>query len=356
MKTKNPVLVPALLLMGFLVLLESLARLWLPDVPDSIESPRLAYRYRGWPEYMGAPDEAGDAATVVLLTNCQGYGGEYSGSRGYPIRLESGLRERVAAGRGDWEVLNWAIDGATSIEYMIMASYLGRHAPDVVLAVTGYADYRNEHYREGLAYCRSDVPRFLSRPWVVRALPASFRRRHFRLEDWLAYVMSDTLAILRFREFMWSWLDRRFPGVHNVFYAPDFHYLPWSLPKRPLIKSVDLPGREDAPLQVSYGDDSREMLREYMQQLSQIPARVVVIAEPANYDSQNPNEQRFIEDLQRFTEQYHLPYWDLHDALPAEHFLTTAHFHRRNHIRMAGILADRISEMFEEENSASDND
>jgi|GEM_PF-1291576 len=344
MKNRHPLLFPALALACSLILCEGLARRLLPEMQNSVEFYRNAYRYRGWPEYMGTPDRV-DASTVALLTNCQGYGGEYSGVRGYPLLLEGELRRRAAGGSSDWEVLNWSLDGASSIEYMIEAAYLGRHPPDAVLAVTGYGDYRNEHYHEGLSYCRSDIPRLISRPWLVRALPGSFRRRHFRFEDVLTFVASDMFALLRFREFMWSWLDRRFPGVHNVFYAPEFRHLPWSLPKHPLIDPIELPRAKESALQVTYGAGSRQMLREYMRQLSLIPAKVVVVAEPAAYPPDEPNERRFLEDLKLFSREYGLTFWDLHDALPTEYFLTTAHLHRRNHVRMAEILAERLDNL-----------
>jgi len=343
MKTKHPLLLSALVPVVVLFLFEGLARVLLPEMQDSVVAYRNAYRYRGWPEYMGTPDKV-DAATVVLITNCQGYGGEYSGARGYPLLLEKELCRRAVGGRPQWEVHNWSLDGASSIEYMIEAAYLSRYPPDVVLAVTGYGDYRNEHLHEGLSYCRSDIPRLISRPWLVRALPASFRRRHFRIEDLLTFVMSDKFALLRFREFMWSWLDRRLPGTHNVLYAPEFRHLPWSLPKKYLIDPIELPRRRESVFQVSYGHGSRRMLQEYVRQLSLIPARVIVVAQPASYAPGEDNQRRFLKDLEELSGEFGLDYWDLHDALPAEYFLTTAHFHRRNHIRMSEVLAERLEE------------
>jgi hypothetical protein len=93
------------------------------------------------------------------------------------------------------------------------------------------------------------------------------------------------------------------------------------------------------------------MLKEYVQQLSRIPARVVVVAEPTTHGRGNPHQKCFLEDMRVFTQEYGLIYWDLHDALPTEYFLTTAHLHRRNHIRMANILADRLEKILGDRNA-----
>ena len=349
MRTKRTFLSAGLLVLGILLLAELLARTNLPDVPDSRDAPRNPFRYRGWPEYMSGIRKSGEKPTVVLLTNCQAYGGEYPASKGYPAALEHNLSERSAGECADWDVLNWAIDGATSMEYMLMATHLRKHPPRIVLAVTGYGDYHNEHYREGISYCRSDIPRLLSRWSILRLLPQSFRRRHVKIEDWLSFALSDHLALLRFKEFTWSWLDRRLPGIHNVFYAPAFNHLPWALPKHPLIKPLRLKKRSDSAMEVTYGEESRQMLREYIQQLSGIPSRVIVVAEPTTISGSNPFVRSFLDDLESMTMEHGLVYWDLHDALPAENFLTSSHLHRKNHLRMADILADRMSSLLDKE-------
>lgn len=310
----------------------------LPEVPSCIDAPRHPYRYRGWPEYMRGAEKRGPGKTLVLLTNCQGYGGEYPASKGYAPRLERLLREND--GR-EWQVLNWAVDGCTSIEYMFMAAYLQEQQPDVVLALTSYADYRDEHFREGFSYCRSDVPRLLARRSVRRNLPDSFLRRHARTEDFLKLTMSNTFALPRFKEFSWSWVDRRLPGCHNVFFAPNVYYLPWALPKQPLIRAIELPHGDTPPLVVSYGEGSRVMLREYVSQLAAVPARVVVAAQPIRDRGVAANEA-FLQDLHGMAAESGLVYWDLHDALPSDRFLTSGHLHFKNHRRLAELLAERL--------------
>ena len=347
MKPKRSLSLLAGLLLGVILLLEIFARTQLPDIPAARDVPRNPFRYRGWPEYIDGLAQDGGSNRVVLLTNCQGYGGEYPASRGYPARLEWALRARYAGDTPAWHVLNWAIDGATSMEYLLLASYLRHHPPAVVIAVTGYADYRNEHFREGLAYCRTDVPRLICRRDVLRTIPAGFKRRHLKVEDSLSAVLSHNLGILRYKEYLWSWIDRRVPGAHNVFYAPDFSYTPWYLPRKPLLKPIQLPENTNTVLRVTYGEGSREMLREYLEQLSGIPTQVVVVSEPTTTPEDDPHERLFLADLGELTRELGLVYWDLHDALPAKHFFSTAHFHRNNHVRMAALLGRRIAELRE---------
>jgi hypothetical protein len=283
-------------------------------------------------------------STVVLLTNCQGYGAEYNPARGYPSILQTLLCERRVGGQANWKVLNWSIDGATSIEYTLLSAYLRRHPPAVVLAVTGYADYREEHFREGIGYCRSDVPRVLSSTRVLRSLPPSFLMRHLRVEDLLGYWMSDHIALLRFKEYAWSWLDRRLPGIHNVFYAPKYHYLPWTQPKHPWIQPLRLKVSSDLSLQITYGPGSRKMVREYLDVLAAIPAKTVVVAEPAKLPDTDRFHPRFLDDLGNWTKEGGLTYWDLSSALSPDGFLTSGHLNRENHARFAALLADRMAE------------
>jgi len=100
--------------------------------------------------------------------------------------------------------------------------------PTVLLAVTGFADFRSAHFTAGFSHCRTDVPAGLAAK-VLFSLPAAFLRRHLRLEDTLAAAVSDRLALVRVREYLWCLLDRRFPGSYSVFYAPRVNYHPWEL-------------------------------------------------------------------------------------------------------------------------------
>jgi len=317
-------------------------RLLLPRVPTAVEVPRNPYRYRGWPEYTSEIPAGPRTNTLVLITNCQGYGGEYRGSRVYAPRLERVLSENAVNGSTNWVVLNWAIDGVTSMEYVLFAAYLHDYSPDLVLAVMSFADYRQEHFNEGLSYCRSDVPRLATRWNVYRRLPAAYRRRHIRVEGFLTSWVLDRLALKRLKEYGWSWIDRRYPGVHNVYYAPHVHYLPWALPKRFRIEPIRLPKRSVSPMEVTYGEPSRIMLEEYIRTLKPVQSRVVLVAEPTAVSEHNPHQQRFIADLTELARENGLPCWDLHNALPDDRFLTTGHLQFRNHVRLANILAERI--------------
>lgn len=337
---KKRIAVTIFVFFGVLLLAEVAARIALPLVPDAAEVARNRYRYRGWPEYMAVLERTNENATLVLLTNCQGYGGEHRSSQGYPARLRRNLREQHLGGYPGWTVMNWAVDGVTSIEYMIMAAYLREHPPAVVMAATSYADYHNGHYREGLTYCRSDVPRLALRRDVMKNLPKSFVRRHTRLEDNLAFWLSDRIALLRFKEYMWAWLERRFPGLHSGFYAPNVHYIPWRLPKHALVRALRDRG-EAFDLHINYDETSREMLREYVETLSRIPTRVIVIAEPFKLSS--GQYRQFLEDLEQACRDFDVEFWDMHDMLEPRDYVSSAHLHRRGHRKFAALIAERLA-------------
>lgn len=345
MKQSRSVILVLSIALAILAVCEGVARRELPKVPSAMVTVRNPFRYRAWPEYMGDPSGRPNRPTVLLLTNSQGYGAEYPSYIAYPGRLERLLRYRRVGGRSDWEVLNWAVDGVTSMEYTLMAAYAREHPPTMVLAVTSYPDYRDEHFNLPLSYCRSDIPRLISRWHILKSLPRSYIKRHVKIEDFLAYALLDHLALSRFREYFWSWLDRRFPGVLNVFYAPQFSYLPWALPKEAITEPIRLPRRALTRREVTYGDGSRVMLQEYIDMLSRIPSTVVFVAEPTTAGPDHRFQAPFLEDAARMTEQAGIPFWNLNNALPRDRFLSTGHLERKNHVRMSEILADRIADL-----------
>ena len=336
------VLVVLALVLGFF---EALARMALPEVQDCSKSWRNQFRFRAWPEYMSGLSSATGTVNLVLLTNSQGYAGEHPANKAYPARLEGFLNERAVGGFRNWKVMNWSADGMTSIEYIIMASALRKSPPFLVLAVTGFADYRTAHARAGFSYCRSDLPRLATRWSVFKELPRSYLRRHIKVEDTATCWVADRLALPRFREYMWSWLDNRFPGVQNVMFSPTVNYHPWELEGRAVSRPLQLKKVQDEALDLSYLPDGPVMLAEYLQRLARIPATTVVVSEPRRESNKVRmlNDSLFQEDIKSLTGEYGMVLWDLHDALPAEDFLDWTHFKMANHERFAGMLAERIS-------------
>lgn len=331
---------------------ELLARALLPVVPNCREAVRNPYRFRGWPEYMADRPADPKTGVAVLITNCQGYGGEYPAQNTYPAFLERILTEKKVGGFERWEVLNWSVDGASPMEYTLMAADLVRRPVTVVLAVTGFADFRVDNFHEGLLFCRSDTPRLVSHARIVGHLPATFLVRHTKLEDTLTALVTDWFALPRFKEYMWSWLDRRFPGIHNVFYAPKVNYLPWAVKADPCVEPLRIPVAQDSAVNIVYSDESRIMMREFMGVLSQVPAKErIVVSEPRTDPvvmKDVGRQKRFQEDLQFVTSEFGLTFWDLQDALPQEDFLTSNHLNHRSHRAFARLLADRIEERFSE--------
>ncbi len=317
--------------------------MWGPAMPSCATDRRNAYRFRGWPEYVeGTPEGMASNRTVVVLSNCQGYGAEVPGKSGYPAVLESVLRERGLQGRTDWKVVNWSLDGATSIEYVILAAYLKTLTPDLVIASLAFADFRAEHYQEGYRYSRSDVARFATRPGVIRNLPRSFLRRHMKLEDVLGLWAFDHLALLRAAEYGWSWLDGHLPGCHYAMYAPAINYRPWRIEGEarwaPEIRPIGVPRDQD--LDLAYDERSTAMVDELASVLAAGNAPVVLVAQP--FRDKHGGANRFARDLAASATKRGLPYVDLHAAMSPDQFLTSNHLTRHGHRQVAEELADRL--------------
>ena len=337
-----------------LVCCEIGARFALPEIPGSSEITRNPFRFRGWPEYVSGSRDDPSVGTVVLLTNSQGYAGELSHHKIYPARLEALLNQHKVGGRSRWEVLNWSSDGITSIELMLLVAHLQDRVSGIVLAVTGYADHAVEHSDAGLLYCRSDIPRLAARCRISRRLPRSYWRRHVKGEDLLTFFLRDKLALLRYREYAWSWLETRLPGIHETFYAPSVNYLPWTMRGKPRVKPLRKPANRSSDPSLTYGEESRQMLREYVMMMSRIPARVVVVSEPIRIrrsDTRRRWHDPFQDDLAALVAEHGVTFWDLSRALPAEGFATSSHFHPSNHELFADVLLERITaELGEESN------
>ena len=336
---------PALGLLAFLLILaELLARGLGPAIPTCAQVRRNPYRCRGWPEYVaGAEDLLVSNRTVVLLTNCQGYGAELPGAMGYPAVLERELVERKFLDAANWRVVNWALDGATSIEYTLLAAYLKTLKPDAVIASLAFADFRAEHFREGYHYSRSDVARLASRWPVFRRLPASFLRRHWKVEDALGAWCSDRVALLRAKEYGWSWMEGVLPGSHYALYAPAMNYRPWRIEGLkaivPEIRPIGLPRDQD--LDLAYDERSLAMLDELAGVLAEGRAPVALVAQP--FRDSHSSARRFVADVEAVAAKHRLACWDLSQVVPRDEFLTSNHLNRRGHRRVAMDLADRLA-------------
>lgn len=326
-----------------LVLAEGAARVWGPAPPSCATSRRNPYRFRGWPEYVeGAAETSAGRRTVVILTNCQGYGAEVPGWAGYPAALEGELAVRGVLGDADWRVVNWALDGATSIEYVVLAAYLRDLKPAAVVASLAFADFRAEHFAESWRYARSDVPRLATRPAVFRNLPRSFWQRHARAEETLEAWATDHCALLRAKEYAWSWLEEHLPGSHFALYAPAINYHPWRISGqrawRPPIRPVGVARIQD--LDLLYDERSTAMLDELAAVLAAGPAPVALVAQP--FRDGHVHAATFARDLEAAAARHGLPFWNLQQAIPREEFMSSNHLNHRGHRRLARELAARL--------------
>jgi hypothetical protein len=331
-------------------LLTVLAAYLFPVPADCVEDSRNPYRFRDWVEYVNGMDSRGEAGTVVLISDSQGYAGEYPAKKGYPARLEVLLNERKTGGIEHWDVLNLSIDGVTPMEYMMLTARLRMESPTWLISVSGCADYRAENFEKPFTFCRTDLPDFLTDWSLAQRLPWAFWKRHGRVEESLSSWMTRRFPLLRFRDFMWSWLDTRYPGAQKAFYAPRVSYRFWQLPGDPRTQPIPspFPTMDNVSIDLTYDEHSTVMLSEFLSQLAQVPAQYrLVAANPLSSTMKDstiwPWVEAFQRDLERLTQELDLPYWDMTDALPPEDFITSNHFHDRNQKRMAELLAGRIA-------------
>jgi hypothetical protein len=336
------------LLLALLLLAEGAARLAGPAMPSCADMRRNPYRFRGWPEYVeAARGLTASNRVVVVLSNCQGYGAEHPGRLGYPAILQTVLNEQGPAGDRPWRVVNWSLDGATSMEYVMLAAYLHQVQPAAVVVPIAFADFRAEHFAEGWRYSRSDVSRLAVRPSVWRRLPRAFLRRHAKVEDVLASGAFDRLALLRVAEYGWSWLEGRLPGSHYTLYAPAINYRPWRIerlrPLAPKIRTVGMP--LDQELNLLYDERSAVMVDELAAVLAASGLPVALAAQP--FRDKHLYARHFARDLKAAAGRHGLACWDLRRAIPAEEYLTSNHLSRQGHRRMAQELATRMGPWLE---------
>ena len=327
-----------------------LARRAFPPPANCVESARNPYRFRDWPAYVDGLRTANGAACVVLISDSQAYGGEYPARNGYPARLEALLNERKPGGIDRWEVLNLSIDGVTSLEYLALGARLRDERPLWLISVSGSADYRAENYRKGFAFPRTDLVQLPTEARIARRLPGAFWRRHGRVEDTLTAWVTRVFPLLRARDYLWSWLDTRYPGAQKTFYAPRTTYRFWQLPGKARTPPTPdpIPDKTGGRLDLTYDARSTELLAEFLDQLAQIPAahKLVATAPLCSDFAGTPDGNwiaAFRRDLARLAAERGLPFEDLTGLLPADGFITSNHFHDRNHRRMAEWLADRIA-------------
>jgi len=321
-----------------------------PVSATCVEDARNPYRFRDWIQYVDGMDSRADVGTVVLISDSQGYAGEYPARKGYPARLEVLLNERKTGGIDRWEVLNLSIDGVTPMEYMVLAARLREETPTWLISVSGAADFRAANFHKSMTLCRTDLPEFLVDWSMAHRLPWSFWKRHGRVEESLAAWVTRRFPLLRFRDFMWSWLDTRYPGSQKGFYAPRVTYRFWQLPGKARTKAIPspFPQLNKVSIDLTYDENSTQMLREFLEQVAQIPAtHCLVAANPLSSTFEatqmGPWIEAFRKDLACLTQELNLPFWDMTELLPPEDFITSNHFHDRNQKRMAILLEGRIA-------------
>ncbi len=331
---------------------ERWARGALPKVPPSEQVARNPYRFRGWPEYTQLEPARAQSARVVLISNSQAYAGEMPANRIYADKLERALNAARAGGFEHTDVLNWSFDGVTSIELTLLAARLGAASPELVIAAVGVADFSAYNLDRRLSGVRTDLPRLIAHPEVWRALPPAFKKRHVNVEDGLTYIASDRIALLRFREYVWSWLDQRWSGLQMGLYAPAINYHPWRLERVQRRASLGSPPwRTRSPLQVSYASEARELIAEFLDVFQAIPARQhLVILTPRFLEEWDPllaMDIAFRRDLSDLLAARGLLFWDDSQLFGREAFFDGLHFKPDYHQRYCDRLMQGLPALLE---------
>ncbi len=109
-----------------------------------------------------------------------------------------------------------------------------------------------------------------------------------------------------------------------------------------------IPDKTGGRLDLTYDARSTELLAEFLDQFARVPAAHKLVATaPLSTDFAGTPDGDWIaafrRDLARLASERNLPFEDLTNRLPAEDFITSNHFHDRNHRRMAEWLAERIA-------------
>lgn len=340
---------------GILLGAEWGARRILPEVPRSDEVPRNPYRFRGWPEFTApAPATSTGTARIVWLSNSQAYAGEIPANRIYLAQLAKRLAANPTGGFENWTIQNWSFDGVTSIELMLMATRLRADSatPDLAVTAVGLADFSSMNLQRRFPDCRTDLPRLAARPAIWSLLPDGFKRRHVKSEDWLTQAAHDHSALIRGRDYLWSWLDQNWSGLQMGLYAPNYNFHPWRLDAaRERANLGGPPWRRKQSLKVVYGPEARVLIAEYLDQFRAIPARrhlvLVVPHQLRQGHAMGDESPRFRADLRELAEARGLTFWDEADLYPRELFIDGLHFKPDGHQRFAEHLAGRLPSLFE---------
>lgn len=90
------------------------------------------------------------------------------------------------------------------------------------------------------------------------------------------------------------------------------------------------------------------MLKDFLEQFEKIPAEHKLVATaPLQSDYAGTRDGKWLaafrEDMQQLTSELALPFEDWTLALPSDGFITSNHFHSRNHERMAALLEQFIA-------------
>lgn len=338
-------------ILGLLSAAELTARHLLPRVASATEEPRNPYRFRGWPEYTRADRAPAGTGRLVLLSNSQAVAGELRPHHIYAVALAQRLTELQVGGFTNWQVLNWSVEGMTSMEYMLLAARARQAQPDAVLLAAGMPEFRTANLTNGILFSRSDIHRLATRPSLMRHLPRAFLRRHYNLEDALTATARDRLALVRYRDFFWNWLDLRWPGVQPAFYAPLNNFHPWGLKKiktKARLGPVAWLPQDQSNL--DYSDDCRLLVEETLRQVSLIEARLkLVISVPVRDQAhEGAHGEKLTLFLRHMAESSAsvpgLSYTDLHALIPPDGFMDGAHLRGRYHAVYGQRLADEVAQ------------
>ncbi len=178
------------------------------EFADSYHTARNPNFRRGLVTYTSLIPENRAPHRIVLISNSQGFLREQADEHlTYASQLEQMLNANAPIDES-FDVLNWSIPGAYAPEYVLLATQVGQHEPDLILLVTYIANFTDEPHP--ISFYISDAKQLGYRSEARQLLPDDFIDRH-QVNDPLLWLQTNTSIgklshVLEFpRNDRWRW-------------------------------------------------------------------------------------------------------------------------------------------------------
>lgn len=294
------------------------------QLPHSYAEGRNAKSNRGWRAYTAPRGRPANNRLVILITNSQGFAPEITDSSfTYPARLKALFERRDP--NHSYIVANWAMNGGSAVEMVVMAARAAAHHPDAVYLLSYSENFVGWRIHQPLSYGASnvdylaylpDVRQYLS-PWFLDYFEVN--RFHGQLAVHSRLLRLHDLWMVKIQPIRWGFVEEG-PKYELALWEPmgdrmlqEFYdTLRRGLPRTPLF-IVNMPLNR-----LRFTAESGERLSEFSRM-----AQEVLGSEPG------------------------VTVLDAVDVIPPEHFHTWTHLNRAGHAEFAQWLFERSRQWME---------